>query len=63
MIGLVCTGDPKPLIGRLRDNGLLTVLAGGNVVRFLPPLITEQGHIEEALAILDQCCAQLGKVS
>lgn len=63
MIGLVCTNDPKPLIGKLRDNGLLTVLAGGNVVRFLPPLITEQGHIEEALAILDQSCAQLGKVS
>ena len=63
MIGLVCTGDPKPLIGKLRDNGLLAVAAGGNVVRFLPPLITAQGHIEEALTILDESCAQLGKAS
>jgi acetylornithine/N-succinyldiaminopimelate aminotransferase len=63
MIGLVCTGDPKPLIGKLRENGLLTVVAGGNVVRFLPPLITEQGHIEEALTILDESCAQLGNES
>ncbi|MDX1483619.1 MAG: aspartate aminotransferase family protein [Alphaproteobacteria bacterium] len=61
MVGLVCADDPKPLIGKLRENGLLTVLAGGNVVRLLPPLIAQQAHIDEALAILDQCCAQLGE--
>jgi len=63
MIGLVCIRDPKPLISKLRDNGLLAVAAGGNVVRFLPPLITAQGHIEEALTILDESCIQLGKES
>ncbi|MCZ6448096.1 MAG: aspartate aminotransferase family protein [Alphaproteobacteria bacterium] len=63
MIGLVCADDPKPLIGKLRGNGLLTVLAGGNVVRLLPPLITQGAQIDEALAILDESCAQLGKVS
>jgi len=61
MVGLVCTGDPKALISKLRDNRLLTVLAGGNVVRLLPPLITQEAQIDEALAILDESCAQLGK--
>ncbi len=63
MIGLVCSDDAKPLIGKLRDNGLLTVLAGGNVVRLLPPLVTGEAQIDEALAILDESCAQLGKGS
>lgn len=63
MIGLVCTDDPKPLIARLRENGLLTAVAGGNVVRFLPPLITGPDHIEEALKILEETCSQLEKES
>ncbi len=63
MVGLVCAEDPKPLIAKLRENGLLTVGAGGNVVRFLPPLIIQEAQIDEALAILDKSCAQLGKDS
>ena len=63
MIGLVCVDDPKPLFGKLRENGLLTVLAAGNVVRMLPPLNTEETQIDEALAILAKSCAQMGKGS
>ncbi len=34
----------------LRDNhGLLTVSAGENVVRILPPLVIEESHIAEAI--------------
>ncbi len=56
MRGLKCadgiaSGD---MVAKLRENGLLTVGAGENVVRILPPLIIEDAHIEEAAAILDK---------
>ncbi|HSR55331.1 MAG TPA: aminotransferase class III-fold pyridoxal phosphate-dependent enzyme, partial [Alphaproteobacteria bacterium] len=60
MVGLMCAADPKPLIAKLRENGLLTVIGGGNVVRLLPPLITGETEIDEALAIIDRSCAELG---
>ena len=37
--------------------GLLTVVAGGNVVRFIPPLIVEESHIADAVGIFDQVIA------
>ena len=40
--------DARQFVAHLRDNhGLLTVSAGENVVRILPPLIIEQAHIDE----------------
>ncbi len=60
ILGLVCHADPRPLIGLLRDHGLLSVGAGGNVIRLLPPLIIESSHVDEALSIIDGCCRQLG---
>jgi predicted acetylornithine/succinylornithine family transaminase len=44
----------------LRENGLLTAIAGGNVVRFVPPLIIQAADIEEAGAILHQTMATFG---
>jgi len=38
----------RDFVGYLRDHhGLLTVAAGDNVVRILPPLVIEERHIEE----------------
>ncbi len=42
-----------------RAQGLLTVLAGDNVVRLLPPLIIDEGDIAEAMARLSAACARL----
>ncbi len=53
MLGMRCHGDHAALIKGLTQNGLLTVIAGDQVVRFLPPLIVEEEHVEEALTILD----------
>ena len=48
MLGLKLTSDSRAFVAHLRDNhGLLTVAAGENVVRVLPPLNIEQAHIEE----------------
>lgn len=42
--------DARAFVGHLRDNhGLLTVSAGQNVVRILPPLVIEDSHIAECI--------------
>jgi len=42
--------EARNFVAHLRDNiGLLTVAAGENVVRILPPLVIEDSHIAEAI--------------
>ena len=53
---MVPSGD---LVNALRDQKLLTVGAGDNVVRFLPPLIVTEAEIEEAVQRLDRACVAL----
>ena len=59
MVGLECIVENTVMIDALRSQGLLSVRAGSNTVRMLPPLITEQPHIEEALAAVESACIQL----
>lgn len=48
MLGLKLKTDSRRFVGFLRDeHQLLTVSAGENVVRVLPPLIIDDSHIEE----------------
>ena len=47
------------LVNALRDEKLLTVGAGENVVRFLPPLIVTEAEIEESVQRLDRACVAL----
>ncbi|WP_221794977.1 aspartate aminotransferase family protein [Aquisediminimonas sediminicola] len=50
MLGLKLKVDCRAFVAHLRDNhGLLTVGAGENVVRILPPLIIDESHIAEAI--------------
>jgi predicted acetylornithine/succinylornithine family transaminase len=56
--GLVLEGEAGPVVIRARDRGLLVSSAGGNVVRFAPPLIVGRAEIDEALAILDEALAE-----
>jgi acetylornithine/N-succinyldiaminopimelate aminotransferase len=53
LTGLKCIVVNTELVDRLRHAGLLTVGAGENVVRLLPPLIIEDSHVEEAVGIID----------
>lgn len=57
ILGLKCVVPNTDMVNRLRTEGLLTVGAGDNVVRILPPLIVEERHVEEALAILEKVAA------
>lgn len=50
MLGLKLkpSAENRAFVAHLRDHhGLLTVAAGENVIRILPPLIIEQAHIDE----------------
>ncbi|MEM6491772.1 MAG: aminotransferase class III-fold pyridoxal phosphate-dependent enzyme, partial [Pseudomonadota bacterium] len=54
LLGLKCVGDPGAFVAAARARGLLTVPAGENVVRLLPPLIITDADVDEALSLLDQ---------
>lgn len=52
LVGLQLTGDPVPVVAALREAGLLAPLAGGNVLRLLPPLNATAEELAESVAIL-----------
>jgi len=54
MLGLKCVITAGDMVVALQKEGLLTVPAGDNVVRLLPPLNIDASHVDEALAILDK---------
>ena len=54
MIGLEAIEDNGVLINAMREQRLLTVKAGQNVVRILPPLILEMKHVDEAIEKIDK---------
>ncbi len=47
----VAAGD---VVGAFRERGILVCVAGPDVVRFLPPLVIEKAHIDEAVGMLDE---------
>ncbi|MDY3228895.1 MAG: aspartate aminotransferase family protein [Kiritimatiellia bacterium] len=52
MLGMVVDGDPKEVVSALRDQGLLALTAGSNVVRFLPPLVLKEEDLEDAVDMI-----------
>ncbi len=59
MIGLQCTDSNLELMTALREQGLLSVVADGNALRLLPPLIIDETQIDEACAALERACAAI----
>src|ERR1700712_1639109 len=59
LIGLKAVVASGDLVAALRDQKLLTVGAGENVVRFLPPLIVSEAEIEESVIRLERVCVAL----
>ena len=59
LIGLKAVVPSGDLVGALREEKLLTVGAGDNVVRLLPPLIVGETEIDEAVLRLERACARL----
>jgi len=47
MLGIKMNTDSRAFVGYLRTKGILTVAAGDNVVRVLPPLTIDEANIRE----------------
>ncbi|MGE3869313.1 MAG: aspartate aminotransferase family protein [Pseudorhodoplanes sp.] len=59
LLGLRCVVPSGDLVAELRNENLLTVAAGDNVVRLLPPLIVGEAEIAAAIGMIDRACAKL----
>ena len=59
MLGVKSIGPNLELMTALRENKLLTVVAGENVVRILPPLNVSEDEIDEAVQKIDQVCNKI----
>ncbi|MFZ0766825.1 MAG: aspartate aminotransferase family protein [Bradyrhizobium sp.] len=59
LIGVKAVVPSADLVTALREQKLLTVGAGDNVVRFLAPLIVSEDEIEQSVQSLERACAAL----
>jgi acetylornithine/N-succinyldiaminopimelate aminotransferase len=61
MLGVKCRVPNGDVVAAARGERLLLVAAGDNVVRLLPPLIIEDGEVDEAIERLDKALASLAE--
>jgi acetylornithine/N-succinyldiaminopimelate aminotransferase len=59
LVGVKAVVPSGDLVNALRDQKLLTVGAGDNVVRFLAPLIVNEAEIEQSVQMLERACIAL----
>ena len=57
--GLVMDVDAKPLAAQCIENGLVTICTNDYVLRFLPPLNINTGHVEEAVNIVEKSMSEV----
>ena len=58
LIGLQLHKDQTLFIKKLMDNNLLTIRAGENVIRILPPLTVKKKEIDLAIKIIKKVCKE-----
>jgi acetylornithine/N-succinyldiaminopimelate aminotransferase len=61
LVGLRAVVPSGELVDELRAEKLITVAAGDNVVRLLPPLIVSEAEIAEAVRRIELACARLAQ--
>jgi acetylornithine/N-succinyldiaminopimelate aminotransferase len=61
LLGLRCHVPNGDLVTALREEKLLTVAAGDNVVRLVPPLTATEAEVGDAMAMLDRACARVAR--
>ena len=63
LVGLRAVVPSGQLVDELRNQKMITVAAGDNVVRLLPPLIISEEEIADAVERIERACARLAKAS
>src|SRR5438067_6651815 len=61
LVGLRCVVPSAEMVNELHQEKMVTVAAGDNVVRLLPPLIVSEEEIAEAVRRLERACARIAK--
>jgi len=61
LMGLRMVPPAGEMVDELRAEKMLTVAAGDNVVRLLPPLIIGETEVAEAIGRIDRACTRLAK--
>ncbi len=56
--GLVFDRQVGDIITRAMNKGLVLINAGTNIIRFVPPLIIKEKHVDDMIEILRECIAQ-----
>ena len=59
IVGLKCAVPNTEAQNAAVEEGLLTITAGDNVLRLVPPLIVRQAECDEALARLERAARRL----
>ena len=57
LLGLVLDTEAAPVMARLRQLGVLTINAGENVIRLVPPLIISRQQVDEVTALINEALA------
>jgi len=61
LVGLRTTVPNSELVDALRAEKMITVAAGDNVVRLLPPLIVSESEIAQGVRRLERACARIAE--
>jgi acetylornithine/N-succinyldiaminopimelate aminotransferase len=62
LMGLRMVPPASAMVDELRNEKMITVAAGDNVVRLLPPLIIGETEVSEAVARIDRACTRLAQM-
>lgn len=57
MIGVQLAKPGRSIVEKCLENGVIINCTAGDVLRFVPPLIINQSHVDEMIAVLDQALA------
>jgi acetylornithine/N-succinyldiaminopimelate aminotransferase len=61
LVGLRAVVPSTQLVDELRNEKMITVAAGDNVVRLLPPLTVSEAEVSDAVGRLDRACARIAR--
>jgi acetylornithine aminotransferase/acetylornithine/N-succinyldiaminopimelate aminotransferase len=59
MLGVEVDLDPQLIRDKMFENDILILKAGKNVLRFVPPLIIDESHVDQVIDKLDQAISDL----